>query len=241
MKQRPRTLLSKIEYLGFLSIALAACGDDGPSTADTGTSDTSELADSSAPDTTAPEVTPDTTGDTSETTGQPDTTGGTGITTDPSAVTTSIVDGHSRTSVAASSSAHWTHLSLTTGELAIPAPAGDDTFHLGFQRYLVKLGEGVAALTLDGVAFASLTAAPSRDESEWKVDGPTPETAAISDWWDYDGRTHTLTAKPERLYVLRADGRYFKVWFRDYYDEGGSPGLVTFDWAEIAAPEVAGE
>lgn len=233
----PKTI-STLKYLVFLSIAFGACGDDETAT-DTGTADTSAPADAetsdadtSAPDTAQPETTPDTTG-------QPDTTGGSGITTDPAAVQTTAIDGHSRTVVDASSSAHWTHLSLFTGALSVPAPAGDDAFHLGLQRYLVKLGDGVAVLTLDGVDFAALTTAPA--EGEWKVDGGTPETAAISDWWTYDGQNHVLSAKPDRLYVVKADERAFKVRFRDYYDQAGSPGTVTFDWAEIDAPEMPRE
>lgn len=234
----PKTI-STIKYLAFLSIALGACGDDEAATdtntpVDTDSADTSAPADTetSAPDTTQPETTQDTTG-------QPDTTGGSDITTDPTAVQTTAIDGHSRTVVNASSSAHWTHLSLFTGALSVPAPAGNDAFHLGLQRYLVKLGDGVSVLTLDGVDFAALTAAPA--EGEWKVDGGTPETAAISDWWTYDGQNHVLSAKPDRLYVVKAEQRTFKVRFRDYYDQAGSPGTVTFDWAEIDAPEMSGE
>lgn len=228
-------IISILKYLVLLSIALGACGDDetatdtvAPADTDTETSD----ADTNAPDTTQPETPPDTTG-------QPDTTGGSGITTDPAAVQTTAVDNHSRTVVNASSSAHWTHLSLFTGALSVPAPAGNDAYHLGLQRYLVKLGDGVSVLALDGVDFASLTAAPST--GEWKVDGGSPETAAISDWWSYDGQNHVLSAKPDRLYVVKADERYFKVRFRDYYDQAGSPGVVTFDWAEIDSPEMPGE
>lgn len=238
MNHWPKTI-STLKYLVFLSIALSACGDD-EATADTNTPVDTDGADTSAPadtdtstsDTAQPETTPDTTG-------QPDTTGGAGVTTDPAAVQTTSIDGHSRTVVNASSSAHWTHLSLFSGALSIPAPAGNDTFHLGLQRYLVKLGDGVSALTLDGVDFASLTTAPS--EGEWRVDGATPETAAISDWWSYDGQNHVLSAKPDRLYVVKTDERYFKVRFRDYYDQAGSPGHVTFDWAEVGGPEVPGE
>lgn len=226
--------ISILKYLVFLSIALAAC-DDSPSS--TSTADTGPIGDTNASDTTPP----DTSSDTSAETGQPDTTGGTGVNTDPAAVQTAAVDDHSRTVVNASSPALWTHLSLSTGQLAVPAPTGTDAFHLGFQRYLVRLGDGVSALTLDGIGFASLGEAPDREEADWKVDGGTPETAAISDWWDYDGQNHVLSAKPDRLYVIRADGRYFKVRFRDYYDAGGNPGLVTLDWAEIDGPGVSGE
>lgn len=229
--------ISTFKYLGLLTIALGACGDD-PQGASADTADTADTADSTGRP------------DTADGAGQPDTTGGTGVMTDPAAVQTTALDGHSRTVVNASSPALWTHLSLSTGELAVPAPAGTDAFHLGFQRYLVKLGDGVSALTLDGVEFASLRAAPDRDEADWRVDGGTAETAAISDWWDYDGQNHVLSAKPERVYLLRVwpadgapttDARYFKVRFRDYYDAGGNPGLVTLDWAGIDGPEVSGE
>lgn len=232
-----KPVISTFKYLGILSIALAACGDDSPAndsspdTADTAnppdTGSTTDVGADSVSDTVS-----DTASDSTDSSGQPDTTGGTGVNTDSAAVATIDVDGHRRTTIDSSSSDHWTHFSFATGALAVVPPAGTDTFDLGLQRYLVKLGQGMRAATLDGVAFADLALAPSG--GVWLSDG---ETAAISDWWDYDGATHTLSAKADRLYVVDVGGRFFKVRFRDYYDEGGSPSLVTFDWAEVASPD----
>jgi hypothetical protein len=245
MAYRNPMIISTLKYLGILSICtIAACGDDNPaSTPDaTNTPDTTITGD--VADTTSPSDVADTspspdTPDATDTAGQPDTTGGTGVTTDPAAVSTSTVDGnsgHSRSIIDAASSADWTHLSLVSGALAVPAPVGSDTWHLSFQRFLVKLGPDVRAAVVDGTPFADLTVAP---DGPWTTDDLTADPAvyALGAWYDYNGQTHTVAPKPDRLFVIEAGPRYFKLRFRDYYDAGGSPGTLTLDWAEIDAPD----
>ncbi len=244
MAYRNPMIISTIKYLGILSIcATVACGDDDPaSTPDTiNTGDTANTGD--APDTSTPSDDADTSPtpdipDTPDTTGQPDTTGGTGIKTDPAAVSTSTVDDHSRSIIDAASSADWTHLSLVSGALAVPAPVGSDVWHLSFQRFLVKLGPDVRAAVVDGTPFADLTVAP---DGPWTTDDLTADPAvyALGAWYDYNGQTHTLAPKPDRIFVIEAGLRYFKLRYRDYYDAGGSPGYLTIDWAEIDAPTPA--
>lgn len=102
-----RPITSTFKYLVFLIICgTAACGDDTPAN----TNDTASLADTSAlsdvPDTSNEiDAVPFDVAEAGDTIGRPDTTGGTGVTTDPAAVSTSTVDGHSRTLIDAASSA----------------------------------------------------------------------------------------------------------------------------------------
>jgi len=240
MISRNRPITSIFKYLVFLIICgTAACDDDTPAN----TNDTASLADTNAlsdvPDTSNEiDAVPLDVAEADDTIGRPDTTGGTGVTTDPAAVSTSTVDGHSRTLIDAASSAHWTHLSLFSGALAVPAPVGTDSWHISFQRFLVKVGPEVRAAVVDGTTFADLSTAP---DGPWTTDDLTTDPAvyALGAWYDYNGQTHTLAPKPDRVFVIHADARYFKLRYRDYYDAGGSPGYLTIDWAEIDPPAPA--
>ena len=207
------------------ALPLAACGDDDqPGTSDVTTPDS--------------EVDQDVTPVETDVAGKPETTGGDGVMTDPAAVATSDIDTGKRTLVDAESSETWTYLSLTTGALA--NPLAGDAWDLGFQRYLIKLGAGASATVLDGQVYADLVQAPA---ATYAID---PEGATMSSdfvlgqWYNYDPSRHTLSPTPGRVYVVKTAGdNYFKVALRDYYDDAGSSGFVTFDWAPIAAPNAA--
>lgn len=109
-----------------------------------------------------------------------------------------------------------------TLRLASGAPASTanpELWDLSFDRFNV-LEEGVTVEILEGVEFTSLTSTPS--------DAAFQDT--LSEWYDYDGQTHTLSPK-EQVYVVRA-GIDYKLQFFDYYAEGEG-GFVSFQWAPL--------
>lgn len=223
--------------LACLLAVTPACGDPVASAdiAQLDTRDTVDASDTSSSD--LEDVAPDGAGDTADSIdaedGKPETTGGDGVQTRPEAVQTTSQGAFSRTIVDAQDGTLWVHVAFATGALRIPAT--DLTWDVAFQRYLVKLGPGASVATLDTVAFDELTTAPA---DGYTVDAADPKLSAdyaLGEWYDYDGRFHTLSPKPGRVYVVRtASGDAFKLRFRDYYDAAGNPGVLTLDWAPVA-------
>ena len=213
-------------------VALTGCGDD----ATTGHIDSRAVdSDDAAVDSddAAVDSDDDAAVDSDDAGGKPDSTGGGGVQTDPAAVTTeTLPDGVRRTRVDAEDGALWVHFGFDDGALHVPA----DGWDLALQRYLVKLGDGASAAALDDQDFAALTVAPA-DGYAVDAGGDSSEDFAMGLWYDYDPMHHTLAPKAGRVYVVRTTrGDHYKVAIRDYYDDAGSSGLVTFDWAPIAAP-----
>lgn len=121
----------------------------------------------------------------------------------------------------------------------------DGPWDLGLQRFRVELDGGssgsgeVEATIVDGTAFDAVHEAPADGYSTDAPDGDDDDSDpdwVFADWYDYDPQTHVLTPK-DRLYVVHtgADG-YFKLQILDYYDDAGSAGYLTFQWAPVPAP-----
>lgn len=107
-------------------------------------------------------------------------------------------------------------------------------WELAFVRYGVTVNGGtsgdggVEVAPVEDTAFADLSAAPA---DGWRTDDG--ETAALGDWYDYDGATHTLSAA-DRIYAVRnGAGETWKIQFLDYYDEAGNSGFPSFRWAAM--------
>lgn len=112
--------------------------------------------------------------------------------------------------------------------------AADGGWELAFVRYDVTVNGGttgdggVEVAPVEETGFADLSTAPS---DGWRTD--TAEAAALGDWYDYDGATHTLSAA-DRVYVIRnGAGETWKLQFLDYYDDAGNSGFPSFRWAAL--------
>ncbi len=140
----------------------------------------------------------------------------------------------------------WQSLDLDTGR----ATEDDTLWDLGFQRFHVRTNGGVTGtagvqiVALPGTTFESVTVAP---EEGWTVDhadgdgdeDTLPDNAfndGVNDWYDYDVTTHTLTAKDITYVIASSEERFFKLRIEDYYDDAGTPAILSFRWAEIDAP-----
>ena len=159
-------------------------------------------------------------------------------------------DGSYTTTVNATSSADWIGLDLDKGA---QVSASDDTvWDLAFNRFNVRTRGGVsgtgnvAVAVLTETDFAAVTQAPADGYVADSEDGPDrgedPDSAFQQGdgWYAYDMTTHALTAR-RNVYVVRSDaGDYFKVAMQSYYDDAGTPGMLSFRWAKVPGPASSG-
>lgn len=145
----------------------------------------------------------------------------------------------------------------------VTVPEDHDGWDLAFRRFNVKVNGGssgrgnVEVSALAGVAFEDVTAAP-RDG--WGTDRPDereinpPEfvtseradlvfrrgnTSSENGWFEYDPTWHTVSPADVTYVVHTRNNRYFKLRFDAYYDEAGSPAILTMRVAEVTGPEQA--
>lgn len=157
-------------------------------------------------------------------------------------------DGVTATWIDATDDATWIQLDLERGEQVDPAdPDSAQAWDLGFQRFHIELnddgGAQAAVAMLPGADFDTLARAPSAmyagDEPDQDGDG-APERVMSSGagaWYDYDVNTHVLTPR-DVVYVVRSvEGNYYKLWIQDYYDENGTPAVLSFLWGSVDPPE----
>jgi len=112
----------------------------------------------------------------------------------------------------------------------------EDDEHVAFNRYRLRLGEGVSVARIAGGALEDPV---DLSGVEWLVDAEDPvddEDYAMFEWYDYDESVHVLTPKDER-YVFRlgeqGEQGYVVLVFDDYYDDAGTPALVSIRWTVL--------
>lgn len=196
-----------------LTFLLIACDDDPkPVAADTSVTGTSET----------------TTSDVLDQDGRPETTLGDEVVTAPSITTEDLGGGATRGRIDATRESGWVRLSLGAG-----AQVTDASWDLEFQRIIIRVNHPLAVVNM---RFEEVTQAPAEGYVE---DGDTLDDLAFSqlgEWWNYDLQTHTVSPKA-KTFILKIDGEtYYKLAVRDYYDDAGTTGLVTLDWASVAKP-----
>lgn len=158
-----------------------------------------------------------------------------------------VADGEVTTRVNASDESAWQHLDLDTGL----SDDDDARWDLAFSRFRIRINGGVSGpggvqVAILDAGYASVSRAPEEGWTAPIADGEDddmePDTVfngtggGASDWYEYDPATHTLTSKGIAYAIASSDGRFFKLRIDSYYDDAGSPGNLTFVWAEIDAP-----
>ena len=156
-----------------------------------------------------------------------------------------LADGVTETKVDAYDSESWQRFDLDTG-----LPANDErTWDLEFSRYFIHTNSGVSGdggvevLAIDA-SFASVTDAPNdgyavdREDSDGDTNSEpdNPFNSPEHSWFDYDVNKHTVSAHPDRVYVVRSsEGATFKLEILAYYDKAGTPSQLRFRWQSLAA------
>lgn len=155
-------------------------------------------------------------------------------------VTSGEGDGVMSTTVDATDATAWTAVDLDAD--AVEADYGDDVWDLAFQRFEIAVNGGVTgpggveAVFMEGLELSDVTAIP---EEGWATDEPDgPDENALPDyvfrpWFDYDGDTHVVSAHPAAFAVRSTEGRHFALQMLEYYDDAGSPGMITFRWKRL--------
>lgn len=165
-----------------------------------------------------------------------------------------------RLQVDASEEDAWIYFSLASasGVESPVDPKNSRTWDLGFRRFLVKSNGGVSGsgnvsvAAVPGASFEDLKVAPASGYVQ-DVAGAEPDPNAPDEvlqpevdyafnvehaespngWYNYDPTSHTLSPAAV-VYVVKAlDERFYKVEFVRYYNDAGSPAILTLRFAEI--------
>lgn len=93
----------------------------------------------------------------------------------------------------------------------------------------------VRAAVLVDQDFDALTQAPA---DGYHQDGAEPVFNSVEGgWYYYDLGVHRLVTREDLAYVVQtSSGAYKKLKMLGYYDEAGSPGLVSLKVADVLAP-----
>lgn len=154
-------------------------------------------------------------------------------------------DGTVTTVVDATDGAAWRALDLDTRQTVdASSQAGWD---LSFQRFHIRTrggvnGTGGVVVAVVTDPFESISTAPASGYREDVADGADTDSEPDNvfetegGWYSYDVTTHTLTPRAQ-TYVIRSDaGRYFKLQLQSYYDQAGSPAMLSFRWKQVEPP-----
>jgi hypothetical protein len=136
-------------------------------------------------------------------------------------------DGSIRVTIDATSETDWVGYAFGEGVLGTAVP-GD----LDVQRYRLRLGDGVAAQVVDA-SWDDLTQAPASGYATDTEPLEDDESYVFNDWYTYDYATHSLAPNDVVFVVDDGMGLQVKVQVESYYDPAGTPGFLTFRWAEL--------
>lgn len=159
-------------------------------------------------------------------------------------------DGYTTTIANATSGEAWVYFDFDA-KREVTQPDTDNTWDIAFKRYLQQTNGGVSgdqdvAVAMVEESFADVVAPPAlntfvADEADNDDMGEEAQTGFDEGdgWYDYNGETHELTPK-DRTYVIRTtEGAYVKLGIVGYYDENGTSGMFTFDWAFLTGEPAA--
>jgi hypothetical protein len=150
--------------------------------------------------------------------------------------------GGQQTTVDATDETLWVYFDLETGtQLEVADPLEDLQWDLAFQRFHIATNSGIsgnagAEVAIAPQAFDDVTTVPTEgfivDEADSDDENENPDYA-FHEWYDYNFMTHVLTPKPQTYVVVTGSGNAFKVAIEQYYDDAGTSGVPTFNWAPL--------
>jgi hypothetical protein len=166
----------------------------------------------------------------------------------PKVVTKDLGSGVTEVRIVATESSEWIYSSIdTNAEVTPKEPDTSTEWTLKFQRFAIRINGGISgkgdveAQISKETDFDAIKKAPKDGYTTDKADGPDEDTEADlifsieNGWYVYDPKTHTLAAR-DRIYIIKANGNYYKLKMISYYFEK-QPGFPTFKWAKIDPPE----
>ena len=140
---------------------------------------------------------------------------------------------------------NWVFFSFAAGEaVAVDDPASSDVWDLGLQRYHVATNSGDSgpglggACTMGQVEFSACTEAP---ESGYQIDVTktfhgmqgdydVSVNPVLEDWASREGMPPTWSFSNDTYVVKTAAGKFVKIWFKNYYNQEGVSGHITFQY-----------
>jgi hypothetical protein len=151
------------------------------------------------------------------------------------------------TTVDASASDAWVHLSFDLGEVVTPEDAATEvSWDVALQRTNLATNSGTSGAGAGGAAdagvatLAEVSAVPETFAVDELVPLPGPGGGEISanpvltDWYDYDFMTHTVSPKATVFVVRTALGDFVKVAITSYED-----GVFELQWIHAGAGQSA--
>ena len=96
----------------------------------------------------------------------------------------------------------------------------DETnFDIRFSKTDIYLSENITGTIVEDVEFEELTNYPNQDFTETSDER--------LDWYNYKITTHRIEVE-DKIYVINANGKYYKVKFISYYNDDDEPRYVSF-------------
>lgn len=135
------------------------------------------------------------------------------------------------------------YVDFSTGSIVNPAdPRNSTDWDIAFTQWEVHQNNTVFGIghagtyeiwmeQTDPTDFGETAQAPTVPQAYF----PDQLGSVLTDWYNYDGNTHTLTSK-NHVYVINTGNGYYKLQITTYYkDINGSPvsGYYTFRWLEL--------
>ena len=161
-------------------------------------------------------------------------------------VTVEVLEGGlKRLHVNATSKTSQVFVDLDEGrEMKLDEAFSTNGWELSFKRDKIFVDSGASAqagnvelAVITDVGFDALTKAPAFGFEKDNANGLFNPVGLEGGWYRYDLSVHRLLARPENVYVLHTSaGAYMKLRLLEYYDEHGTPAVITLEYAPLAAP-----
>ena len=92
-------------------------------------------------------------------------------------------------------------------------------FDIRFSKTDIYLSENITGAIVEDIEFEELTNSPNQDFTETSEDR--------LDWYDYKITTHRIEAE-DKIYVINANEKYYKMKFISYYGDEDEPRYISF-------------
>jgi hypothetical protein len=142
----------------------------------------------------------------------------------------------------------WVYFSFSDNqEVSIGDFSSSTDWDIGFHRYDVRVNCGTAgpgqggSLNAGPLGFETLTEAPADgyslndsigvilESGVWEYTN-VPGDTILATWLQFSGPPPTYTIS-DNIYVIRtADGKYVKLWLKDYFNDASKSGYVTMQY-----------